>query len=81
MAHCLYSYFFQQFEQLLNQDKHKLLLEEPLVKEDCDFLRLIYLSCDENSTMLDLSSFSKEDVQTYGIVLNAFHSKNTGFIH
>ena len=58
-----------------------MTLEEPLVKEDCDLLRQLYLFCEEKSTMLDLTSLSKEDVQSYGIVFNALDSKNTEFIH
>ena len=58
-----------------------MTLGEPLVKEDCDLLRRLYLPCPEDSTILDLTSLTKEDVQSYGIVFNALNSKNTGFIH
>ena len=81
MCHCLDRWIFQQFEESLSTDQHKLTLQEPLVKEDCDLLKQLYLPCAEASTMLDLTSLSKEDVQSYGIVFNALDSKNTGFIN
>ena len=73
--------FFQQFERSLSSDQHKLTLEETLTNEDCNFLRQVCLPCVEDSTLLDLTSLSKEDVQSYGIVFNALDSKNQRFIH
>ena len=81
---CLTAYidnFFQQFEQSLSTDRYKLTLEEPLTNEDCNFLRQVCLPCDEDCTLLNLTSLSKEEVQSYGIVFHALDSKSTRFIH
>ena len=61
-------HLFQQFEQALITDQKELLLDEPLTSEDCRFLKSIALPFSRNSTRLDLSSFTKEDIQGYGIV-------------
>ena len=61
-------HLFQQFERALTTDQKELLLDEPLTSEDCRFLKSIALPFSRNSTRLDLSSFTKEDIQGYGIV-------------
>lgn len=61
-------HIFQQFERALTTDQNVLLLDEPLTSKDCRFLKSINLTSSKNSTRLDLSSFSKEDIQGYGIV-------------
>lgn len=73
--------FYQQFSRSLSTDDRKLALEEPIKNEDCSFLRQVYLPCEEDSIMLDLTSLSKEDIQSYGIASNARDSKNTRLIH
>lgn len=67
---------FQQFEQALTTDQNELLLDEPLTSEDCRFLESISLPSTEKSTMLDLGSFTKKDIQGYRIVFKVLHGMN-----
>jgi len=60
--------YVQWFERALTTGQNVLLLDEPLTSKDCRFLKSINLPSSRNSTRLDLSSFSKEDIQGYGIV-------------
>ncbi|KAL9976607.1 hypothetical protein ACROYT_G013928 [Oculina patagonica] len=59
---------FQQFERALSTDQDKLTIDEPLTPKDCRFLKQAYFSCNEDSTMLDLTDFTKDDIQGYGVV-------------
>ena len=69
-------HLFQQFERVLTTDQKELLLDEPLTSEDCNFLKSIALPFSKNSTKLDLSSFTKEDIQGYGIVFKVLSGMN-----
>jgi len=51
------------------------MIEEPLTREDCKFLRSIFVPSLPNQTILDLRSLSKEDIQGYGIVLKVLDGK------
>ena len=67
---------FKQFERALTTDQKELSLDEPLTSEDCRFLKSIALPFSRNSTRLDLSSFTKEDIQGYGIVFKVLSGMN-----
>ena len=72
---------FQQFDKLLSTDTNKLTLDEPLTLEDCTFLRQAYLSCNVDSTMLDLACVTKDEIQQFGFLFKALDGKNMRFIH
>ena len=61
-------FLFQQFERALTTDQKELLLDEPLTSKDCRFLKSIALPFSKNSSRLDLSFFTMEDIHGYGIV-------------
>ncbi|XP_078357190.1 uncharacterized protein LOC144642066 [Oculina patagonica] len=67
------SKYLRWFEEALMTDQNKLMLDDPLTSEDCRFLRSAYLPCATNTTMLDLTSLSKEDIQAYGIVFKVLN--------
>ncbi|KAL9985264.1 hypothetical protein ACROYT_G007644 [Oculina patagonica] len=67
------SKYLQWFEQALTTGQNELLLDEPLTSEDCRFLKSISLPGTKNSTMLDLTTFTKKAIQGYGIVFKNLH--------
>lgn len=71
---------FRQFEEALMTDQNKLMLDDPLTSEDCRFLRSAYLPCATNTTMLDLTSLSKEDIQAYGIVFKVLNGNHSSIV-
>ena len=48
-----------------------------MTSDDCEFLRHAYLTASEGSTILDMSSLSKEDMQSYGVVFKHLDGKTT----
>ena len=52
------------------------MLDELLTAQDCRFLKSIALPFAKNSSRLDLSSFTKEDILGYGIVFKVLSGKN-----
>ncbi|KAJ7394053.1 hypothetical protein OS493_003726 [Desmophyllum pertusum] len=67
------SKYLNWFSDALISDENKLLLDEPLTSEDCQFLRAVYLPCSLNSTVLDLTSLKKKEIQAYAIVFKKLH--------
>lgn len=74
-------HIFHQFEQALTTDQNELLLDEPLTSNDWRFLKGISLHCAKKSTILDLTSFTKKDIQGYGIIFKLLHGMNINPIY
>ena len=54
----------------------ELVLDKPMTLEDCDFLRSVYLPCEQGLDVLDLESLSKEEVQDFAIPFKVLDGKN-----
>ena len=67
---------FPQFEEALMTGDKVLNLDEPMTLKDCAFLGSVYLPCGEDSTVLDLRSFTTADIQEFAIVFKVLDGKN-----
>lgn len=64
--------YLKWFEVALNKDQ-KITTNEPLSEADREFLHCIFVPAHLNTTTVDLSSFDKEKIQGYAIVLKVIH--------
>ena len=51
-------------------------LDKGMTLEDCDFLKSVYLPCEENLDLLDLESLSPEEIQEFFIAFKVLDGKN-----
>ena len=61
--------FSFQFENLLADDKMKILLNEPLTSNDCLFLRSLLVSALPGQDTLDLPEVKRAEIQECGYIL------------
>ena len=56
--------------------EQQLSLDETMTLEDCDFLRSVYLPCEQDLTMLDLESLTTAEIQDFAIAFKVLDGKN-----
>lgn len=49
-------------------DQEKFLIHDSVTQDDCELLRFAFLSASEGSSLLDMSSLTKHDIQGYAVV-------------
>jgi len=57
-------------------DQNELTLDEAMTLEDCAFLISVYLPCEKDSTVLDLTSLSIANIQDFAIAFKVLNGKN-----
>ena len=62
-------FFPMQFENLLADDKKKILLEEPLTRSDCAFLRSFYGAALPDQHSFDFTKVEKAEILGCGFIL------------
>ena len=65
-----------QFEELLTADKMKILLNEPLTRNDCTFLRSLYVAALPDQDTLDFTKKKKAEINIYGFILKLIDGEN-----
>ena len=50
-------------------EQDKVLIQDSVAPDDCELLKLAFLSASEGSTLLDMSSLTKPDIHGYVVVL------------
>ena len=61
--------FSFQFENLLADDKMKILLNEPLTSNDCLFMRSLFVSALPGQDTLDFTKVKRAEIQGCGYIL------------
>ena len=56
-------------------ENQKLSLDEPLTKDDCKFLKSIFVVSYPDQMTLDLTCLTKEQIQGYGIAFKVLDGK------
>lgn len=49
-------------------DEEKFLIHDSVTSDDCELLKFAFLSASVGSTLLDMSSLTKTDIQGYAVV-------------
>lgn len=70
------SCFSFQFENLLADDKMKILLNEPLTRNDCTFLRILFVCALPGQDTLDFTKVKRADIQGYRFILKLLDGEN-----
>jgi len=65
-----------QFKKALMANTKEVDLDEPMTPKDCAFLGSVYLPCEENLTVMDLTSLSTSEIQDFAIVFKVLDGKN-----
>ena len=60
--------FSFQFENLLADDKMKILLKEPLTRNDCLFLRSLFVSALPGQDALDFTKVNRAEIHGCGYI-------------
>ena len=50
-------------------EQDEVLIQDSVAPDDCELLKLAFLSASEGSTLLDMSSLTKPDIHGYVVVL------------
>ena len=65
-----------QFEDLLAEDKMRILLDEPLTSNDCTFLRNLYVAALPDQDTLDFTKVKKAEIHGCGFILKLLDGEN-----
>lgn len=60
--------YLRWFEAAMASDQEKFLIHDSVTQDDCELLRFAFLSASEGSSLLDMSSLTKHDIQGYAVV-------------
>ena len=66
--------FSFQFENLLADNKTKILLKKPLTSNDCTFLLSLFVSAGQNT--LDFTKVTRAEIRGCGFILKLFDGEN-----
>ena len=68
--------FSFQFENLLADDKKKIVLDEPLTSNDCPFLRSLFVAASPGQYTLDFTKMKRTEIHGYGFILKLLDGEN-----
>ena len=68
--------FSFQFENLLADNKMKILLDEPLTSNDCIFLRSLFVAALPGQDTLDFTRVKKTEIHGCGFILKLLDGEN-----
>ena len=68
--------FSLQFEDLLADDKKKILLDEPLTSKDCTFLKSLFVAGLPGQDTLDFTKVKRVEIHGCGFILKLLDGEN-----
>ena len=68
--------FSFQFENLLADDKMKIILKEPLTSNDCTFLRSLFESALPGQETLHFTKVKRANIHGYAFILKLLDGEN-----
>ena len=69
-------FFSFQFENLLADDKMKIILKEPLTSNDCPFLRSLFVAANPGQDTLDFTKVKRAEIHGCGFILKLLDGEN-----